>query len=339
MTRLRPLRSFLLGLAMGLVAAHARADSVEDWPCKGCFTQAPALEGSAAGPRPLLVALHGDGGGAKKLFQSWKAACDAAGVILVAPRCPVDAGCPAGSFWQWYFSARHDPAWLGAQIDAVTARYPVDPARIYATGYSGGATYLGYYGPLNPKRFAAIAHVAGGKPFDVPCPSCKLPVLFVIGSTDPMVTPYTRPLRDYYQACGGHEVVWEALPGVTHEGILDVLRAGRSKSILDWLLARPAACLSEPPSVTDAGIDAAPPALAADTASAPAAATAARDAGSAAPRPPPPRPPPGCTCGMGEAAPPLAGGALSLALALLSRGARRRRRRTPSPRPRGDQSL
>jgi MYXO-CTERM domain-containing protein len=334
---LRPRRSLLVVLALNLVATRARADSLEDWPCKGCFTHVPDGAGASPGPRPLLVALHGDGGGAKKLFQSWKAASDAAGVILMAPRCPVSAGCPAGSFWQWYFSAQHDPAWLGAQIDAVTARYPIDPARIYATGYSGGATYLGYYGPQNPKRFAAVAHVAGGKPFDVPCPACKLPVLFVIGATDPMVTPYTRPLRDYYQACGGHEVVWEVLPGVTHEGILDVLRAGRSKRILDWLLARPAACLSAPP---DAGLDAAAKALVEDAEKPPTPADAeapAFDAGGAPP-PPPPRPPPGCACDMGEGPPSFAtGAAAGVALALL--GARRRRRRTRSPRPCGDQSL
>ncbi len=57
-----------------------------------------------------------------------KAAAAAAGVILLAPRCPRALGCAAGSWWQWYDASGHDPAWLGAQIDAVAARFPVDGA-------------------------------------------------------------------------------------------------------------------------------------------------------------------------------------------------------------------
>lgn len=244
------------------VASAQPGGTLEGWPCKGCLTRAGAGRDAGApgdaGSRPLLVVLHGDGGEVGKLFRAWRQACDDAGVILFAPRCPADEGCAAASWWKWYADrTAHDPAWLGAQIDAVAERFAVDRARVYAAGYSGGATYLGYYGPTNPTRFAAIAHVAGGNPWGVPCPACKYPVLFVIGSTDPMIAPYTRPLRQFYDACGEHEVVWEQLPGVTHEGIVDVLQAGRAKSTLAWLLARPAKCAAGANDAADARVIAA----------------------------------------------------------------------------------
>src|SRR6185369_6736958 len=126
----------------------------------------------------------------------------------------------AGSWWQWLPTVQHDPGWLCAQIDAVASRHAFDPAHVHASCYSGGATYLGWYVQAHPLRFASVAHVAGGAPLGGACPDCKVPLRFDIGGVDPMITPYTEPLRRYYEACGGHEIVWKQLPGVTHEGIL-----------------------------------------------------------------------------------------------------------------------
>jgi predicted esterase len=278
-------------------------------------------------PRPLLVALHGDGGGVRAVVRAWKDAAVAAGAILLAPACPRALGCPAGSFWQWLAGSDHDPGWLGAQIDATAARFAVDERHVVAAGYSGGATYLGWYAPTHPGRFAAVAHVAGGNAYRPPCPACKYPVLFVLGATDPMIDPYTRPLRDWYEACGGHEIVWETLRGVTHESILDVLQAGRARSILAWLLSHPASCGGAP---LDAGTGAAPDAAAASvTTGAPRAEdpppAPAPPAPSASGPPPVPPAATGCTCGVAAAAasPLAAGGALAMAVA----GRRRRRAR------------
>ena len=239
--------------SIALAATTARAEprgeaagkEVEGWPCKGCVTFAPTSDGSA---RPLLIALHGDDGGTGKLFRALRPACEQERVYLVSLRCPVELGCRT-SYWQWHGTSTHDPGWIHAQIAATQARFAVDPARIYAAGYSGGATYLGWYVPTFPREFAAIAHIAGGMPWGTPCPTCKVPVFFTLGAGDPMLVPYTRPLRDYYEACGGHEIAWQTLPGVTHEGIIPPVQAGKGKEILAWLLAHHAAC-------ADAAVDA-----------------------------------------------------------------------------------
>jgi polyhydroxybutyrate depolymerase len=240
------------------LATPARASTLEDWPCPGCITVAPDARvdggtdaGGSPDPRPLLVALHGDGGAVRPLVRAWQGAAAAAGVVLLAVQCPRALGCRSQSFWQWLASSDHDPAWLGAQIDAVEARFAVDRSRVFATGYSGGATYVGWWAPAHASRIAAVAHVAGGAPYRPPCPACKTPVLFVLGASDPMIHPFTAPLRDWYQSCGGHEIEWETIPGVTHESILGVLQAGRAAQILRWLLARPLACAV--PAVQDPG--------------------------------------------------------------------------------------
>lgn len=253
---MRSLTPALVAASLALLgAATVRADpaseTLEGWPCKGCVTFAPA--GDAA-PRPLLIALHGDDAGTAKLFRALRPACEQERVILVSLRCPTELGCRT-SFWQWQSTSAHDPGWLGAQIAAAKARFSVDAARVYAAGYSGGATYLGWYGPTHPSDFAAIAHIAGGTPWGTRCPDCKVPVFFTLGAGDPMLVPYTRPLRDYYEACGGHEIVWQTLPGVTHQGIVSTVQAGKGKEILTWLLAHRAACGD---AAADAGSNATP---------------------------------------------------------------------------------
>jgi MYXO-CTERM domain-containing protein len=217
-------------------------------------------------PVPLLILLHGDNGNAHidKLVRGFEKAARDANVALVAPRCPTELGCKTQSFWQWYQSKDHDADWLGRVVDAAKEKAAIDPKRIYAAGYSGGATYLGYYAPAHPLAFAAVAHLSGGLPYASSCAPCKYPVTFVIGAADPMITPYTEPLRKYYEACGGHEVDWQALRGVSHEGMLDELIRGRGEKVLAWLLARPSQCLATQAttSVIDAGatetIDAGP---------------------------------------------------------------------------------
>lgn len=335
-------------LAVSLAwAPYARA-SPQEPPCKGCLFDAPAPGAGAS--VPLFVALHGDGGGAGKLHRALLAEVKRAGGALLTIQCPIDLGCRAQSFWQWKGTSGHDDGWLGAQIDAVSERAQpalIDRARTYAVGYSGGATYLGWYAPAHPDRFAAIAHVAGGMPWGTPCPACKYPVLFTIGPADPMVVPYTDPLRRYYERCGDHEVAWQSWRGVTHEDIVDALAAGRSRVIVQWLLARPSRCA---PAVIDAGaIDASD----VSDASAVGDASDASDASDVIDASPPaiaaPKADRGCACAIdGSSEGPsiaLLGAAIALVIAFIRRpwssgcrpwgSSRNRRSRGRTCRPRG----
>lgn len=274
--------------------------------------------------KPLLVVLHGDNGPShiKKLERGFRDACEAHDLVCIFPACP---HCPGNSFWQWKQSSAHDPGWLGAQIDAVPG---VDPAHVYAAGYSGGATYLGWYVPTHPDRFAAVAYISGGMPWSgVDCSSCKTPVRFDIGAGDPMVVPYTDPLRKWFEGCGGHEVVWDALRGVSHEGMLDVLPRGRAEIIVKWLLDRTNACLLSAPLDAGAPSDSATPAPSAPPAPTPLPESAPTgDAPKVAAAPPPS----GCLCSFDARAstPSFLLAALAITLVLGWRAAIRRKARS-----------
>jgi hypothetical protein len=71
--------------------------------------------------------------------------------ILVAPQCP-------GDEWFW------PPAMLSALLDGVSARYRVDPDRVYVTGLSMGGRGAWDVAIDYPEQFAAIAPICGSIP-------------------------------------------------------------------------------------------------------------------------------------------------------------------------------
>jgi polyhydroxybutyrate depolymerase len=89
-----------------------------------------------------------------------------------------------------------DVAFVQTAIDQLAARGCVDPARVYATGYSGGGRLSSWLGCVAADRFAAIAPVVGlraGNPRkDLPrvpdpatcTPARPMPVLAFAGDAD-----------------------------------------------------------------------------------------------------------------------------------------------------------
>lgn len=190
----------------------------------------------------MLVVLHGDDGNTAWMDWMWHGPADKHGVVMVVLRCPGAGGYGDPSWSRWHRSARHDPGWLAARIEEVIAREPIDRRKLYASGYSSGASYLSSFASDHPERFAAISLVGGGDRHPGACSACKLPVHFLIGSLDTMLQPDVIPLRDWYQACGGHDVVWELRQGMTHEGIQWSLERGGANAILTWMLRHEAGC-------------------------------------------------------------------------------------------------
>jgi len=209
-----------------------RAEARDNFPCRGCETRLPATADLEA-PAPLLVVLHGDLGDVSRMTRVWQKAALGQGMVLTSLLCPRDKGCQ-NSWWKWYLSSLHDPSWLGEQIDGLSREIPIDPGRVYAAGYSGGASYLGYYGPTHSERFASIAYVAGGVQFVSECSKSRTPVLFLIGNQDPMLSLYVNRLHAWYEGCG-NPVTWRVLPGVTHDGIVPLLQASRAVEVVEWM--------------------------------------------------------------------------------------------------------
>jgi poly(3-hydroxybutyrate) depolymerase len=213
----------------------------QDWPCPGCLTRLPPTDDTLQ-PAPLLVVLHGDDGNTSWMDWIWHHATNQHNAVLLILRCPGAGGYGAPSWVRWLRSANHDPAWLAARIHDVEAHESIDSARIYASGYSSGGSYLSWYLTHAPPLFAAVSQVAGGTRQGTACPTCKTPLRFLVGSLDTMLASDIAPLRDWYQSCGGHEIVWDQREAMTHEGILWVVERGGADAILSWMLEHRKRC-------------------------------------------------------------------------------------------------
>jgi len=310
-----------------LVAAVPSAVSAQpapaDAPCTGCVVVMPP--GAAAGPLPLLVVLHGDEGSPGRLVSAWKRSASEAGVVLFAPRCPTEEGC-SGSWWRW----GGDPAWLERRVSAIEAKHPIDPARRFLAGWSGGATYLGLFAPRWFPRFAAVSLAGGGAPPSdrttcapplraATAAGACAPVHYLMGDKNPLFS-LAESTRDYLRACR-HAVTWELLPGKDHGGEWRAYAAPeQTTAILGWLLSHPQGC--------DADADAAAPPGDAGVAEPAREGPALHSDETRAPPALPPSPATGSRCGCHApgAAAGWDAGAWILGAALLAS----RRRRSPS---------
>lgn len=158
-------------------------------------------------PAPLVFVLHGSGGtGAAILGRSGLAeTADRHGFIVAAP----DAGIPLEQGYVWNVPGvptitgavpgpddADDVAFLLAVADDLADQGCADPARLYATGLSGGGRMTSWLGCVAADRFAAIAPVVGlragnprrsdpSRPDPATCrPSRSMPVIAFAGDAD-----------------------------------------------------------------------------------------------------------------------------------------------------------
>ncbi|GJF34729.1 poly(3-hydroxyalkanoate) depolymerase [Kitasatospora sp. NE20-6] len=157
-----------------------------------------------SGRLPLVLTLHGsqNTGQGQLTYTGITRTADTHGFIVAAP----EGAVPGGSGYIWNVpqvtptGTRDDIAYLSQVIDTLTGTLCADPARVYATGYSGGGRMASALACAIPGRLAAVAPVAGlraGRPDPAdertPDPaSCRpakpVPVLAFHGQQD-----YTNP--------------------------------------------------------------------------------------------------------------------------------------------------
>jgi polyhydroxybutyrate depolymerase len=134
---------------------------------------------------PLVLDLHGSGGNAAGQARN-------SGFEIVAARerfavATLDA---EGARWNVPIANGRpdDVAYVSDVIDHVAARVCIDLARVYATGFSGGARMSSLLGCRLNSRIAAIAPVSGLR-WPAPCEGRPVPVLTFHGLADPQ-NPY-----------------------------------------------------------------------------------------------------------------------------------------------------
>lgn len=127
-------------------------------------------------PVPVVIMFHGGGGTARGAMREtgWTQKADEEGFVAVFPEAtPPDPSKPVrfgtnGQAWNDGSGGFHsgernvpDVAFVDAMINDLIARFTVDRRRIYATGFSNGASMAFRVGVELSERIAAIAPVAG----------------------------------------------------------------------------------------------------------------------------------------------------------------------------------
>ena len=166
----------------------------------------------ASGPRPLLLLLHGSGRNGETLVKPWRDLAEKEGIILAAP----DAADP-----KWWTLVADGPAFLRDVVEAVRAKTPIDPRRMFLFGHSAGAVFALQMAAFESEYFAAVAIHAGALPagdfatFD--WATRKIPYAIWIGTRDAFFPiDAARATRDAL-ATRGFEVAYVEMPGHTHD--------------------------------------------------------------------------------------------------------------------------
>ncbi|WP_399127000.1 ricin-type beta-trefoil lectin domain protein [Streptomyces sp. ITFR-6] len=154
---------------------------------------------------PMVLNLHGSQstGAGQLAYSDMAASADSNGFVAVAPTGVVPSG--SGYIWNVPYvtpsGTRDDVGFIRQVIDTLTVSACLDPARIYATGYSGGGRMTSALGCMLSDRIAAIAPVAGiragrpdpsgaDRPDPTSCaPSRAVPVIAFHGERD-ATNPY-----------------------------------------------------------------------------------------------------------------------------------------------------
>ncbi len=213
-----------LGLLLLLLLASPSARAKPSCGSGGALGQTTGSAGSGqfklsvpttynpAQAMPLLLALHGDEGTPDYIYSVFLGLQKSSGAfILAAPKAPFGGG-------SWYQATSQHVTFVNAVLTALLGKYNIDQDRIWITGWSGGATFLGYYAILREDVLAAVVYHmggGGGGSYSPPAGSCKIPARFVIGSADFL---YDLAKTQYNTLTAkGHETVWVELPGVAHK--------------------------------------------------------------------------------------------------------------------------
>jgi polyhydroxybutyrate depolymerase len=134
---------------------------------------------------PLVLDLHGSGGNADGEARNSRLEALAASETFFVATLEAEGG-------TWNVPVEtdrpNDVAYVSDVIDQVSAQACVDPARIYATGFSGGARMSSLLGCGLGARLAAIAPVSGLRAPASTCTGRPIPVITFHGLADPQNT-------------------------------------------------------------------------------------------------------------------------------------------------------
>ena len=192
-------------------------------------------EPAGPGPHPTIVTLHGRGANAFDLLGLAPYVCGGR-FMLICPQGPLETPIGPGAVGYAWYPLTHGgppdvPAMTSARdqlehfLEAALQRYPIDPKKLVALGFSQGGVMAYSLALQKPDRFAALAALSSWLPqemFSAPPSAQSLPTLVHHGSRDQMINveraqSSVEKLRDwrvpvtYREYDMGHEINGESL--------------------------------------------------------------------------------------------------------------------------------
>lgn len=167
-------------------------------------------------PTPLLLGLHGGGGGGKERDKVVGNGPSAMNFYMgIAEEHGWLAVCPTSLVGHW--GGKEDDALLEAVLEEVQLLYNVDLNRVYLTGHSMGGFGTWHYGPLWAERWAAISPMAGGGGPDAQRLRETQTFIFVYhGADDNVVGVGSDRVAAKALLDNGNDFVYTELNGVQH---------------------------------------------------------------------------------------------------------------------------
>ncbi len=154
------------------------------------------------GKKPIgaFLFFHGHRSSAAEMaaYKELAEAVHALGFLFVAPQGVQESWSTPGSPGE---GRRDELGYTKALLDDLTARYPIDPARIVASGFSQGASVVWEIACRGDARFSAFLPVAGvwWQPMPKTCTVSPKPLLHIHGTADTVMPMNGRNLRDRWK--------------------------------------------------------------------------------------------------------------------------------------------
>ncbi|MBI2922720.1 MAG: prolyl oligopeptidase family serine peptidase [Planctomycetes bacterium] len=182
---------------------------------------------------PLMVMLHGTGGGSE-YFRTWIAGCRKRGYIVAVPESsgcgtPASGNTSGDTLKRW--DAVDIPNVLGL-VRELMNRHNVDRTRVAIMGFSNGAFYAARIGLGNPDLFQSVVCLAGGIGGRGWTDASRTMGVYVIHGTADTSVPVQqgRSLANDLKADGFKDVILKEFPGRGHETFPE-----ESEAVLKWL--------------------------------------------------------------------------------------------------------
>ena len=185
--------TLMSSLLLALAASPALAgDCVAPQKCEiegGYYLAAPPPEWDGESPLGLIVYYHGWNASPEGAFRNraMVAGAHKRGALFVAPFART-------GYWRQIGegraeSGRDEAAYARALMADLTARWPIDPARTLASGFSRGGSMVWNIACYEGALFAGYAPIAGGFWRDTPpdCPSGPVNLRHIHGLADGVV--------------------------------------------------------------------------------------------------------------------------------------------------------